>query len=131
MSVCPTRAGGFTHPGQMRLHPLVRFVTLLAASLATPEATSLEPSGPLARGGGGRGKAASAGAASHDGEPTPARDMAGLQPLVGIHYFPGWGRGPTSYWRYGTMPAHSERLPLLGNFTSDQSTVAMDEGCGA
>jgi hypothetical protein len=45
------------------------------------------------------------------------------QPLVGVHYFPGWGPGPTDYWRYGSMPAHPERLPLLGNFTSDQTTV--------
>ena len=45
------------------------------------------------------------------------------EPLVGIHYFPGWGRGSTDYWQYGTMPAHPERLPLLGNFTSDQRTV--------
>ena len=42
---------------------------------------------------------------------------------MGVHYFPGWGRGPTDYWQYGTMPAHPERLPLLGNFTSDQRTV--------
>lgn len=45
------------------------------------------------------------------------------EPLVGVHYFPGWGRGRTDYWNYGTMPLHPERLPLLGNFTSDQSTV--------
>ena len=60
-------------------------------------------------------------AASAD-EPAILNDRL-VEPLVGVHYFPGWGRGSTDYWNYGTMPLHPERLPLLGNYTSDQRTV--------
>ena len=43
-----------------------------------------------------------------------AADDRLVEPLVGVHYFPGWGRGSTDYWNYGTLPLHPERLPLLG-----------------
>eukprot|EP01052_Picozoa_sp_SAG31_P023592 SAG31_NODE_1955_length_6823_cov_2.519780_3_plen_577_part_00 len=56
-------------------------------------------------------------------------------PLVGVHYFAGWYPGPWSHWLYPTEPLASRkswvpdypgRIPLTGNFTTNQSTVEAD-----
>ncbi len=52
--------------------------------------------------------------------------------LVGLHYFAGWYPGPFSHWLVPTMPLSSRkswvphfpgRIPLLGNYTTNQTTI--------
>ncbi len=55
--------------------------------------------------------------------------------LVGVHYFAGWYPGPWSHWLYPTepllkrkswVPDYPGRIPLGGNYTTNQSTVEAD-----
>ena len=61
---------------------------------------------------------------------TDDADIAPSKTLVGIHYFAGWYPGPFSHWNLGPLPSKTSwtpqfpgRIPLLGNFTTNLSTI--------
>ena len=61
---------------------------------------------------------------------TDDADIAPSKTLVGIHYFAGWYPGPFSHWNLGPLPSKTSwtpqfpgRIPLLGNYTTNLSTI--------